>query len=42
LQTQGQKRTYYTQDQAMQVLRDDFRASLPRPGSACRETLRRA
>ena len=41
LQTQGQKRTYYTQDQAMQVLRDDFRASLPRPGSACRETLRR-
>ena len=32
---------YYTQDQAMQVLRDDFRASLPRPGSACRETLRR-
>ena len=24
-----------------QVLRDDFRASLPRPGSACRETLRR-
>ena len=41
LQTQGQKRTYYTQDQAMQVLRDDFRASLPRPGSARRETLRR-
>jgi hypothetical protein len=42
IKSQGQRPVGLPQDQAMQVLRDDFRASMARPGSACRETLRRA